>query len=618
MALKFCKVFSAVHAIIIILLLASSSFAQPTRETLEILQTAQGPQKTEEEDKAAKEFEKKALALINELVAEGRSLSLARNRIHILITASDFLGTRDGGRALIREAMDQSVASFREAEEKPAQDGAQYFDFRNSPREVLDKVIKMDAKLALEFLPLMRSLQPLEYEEKRQELELATELARSDPQTALQVAERHLDGKLDYQVIDFWMALLRKDAKAASNLTGKVIGELKSQEILDDGDRVIYTVLERFRSRAMSIADDRDSPIAADDVQPDSAEVQQVYRDVLEIFAASALNVMNSQVKDWEKRSRAATLIPPLHRFLPEIEKNLPSRSPAVHAKLAEFEKALNLQPANRESAREKFETMVENKSPDELIAMAGAQQPAESRYWLYATAVLKLTEQGDKTRASQIAKEFLPGFERWNPVIAEIRLEERVQALKEGRPEETRKSIMQLGSSEEQSLAWIKVATKAEAGKDQKSQQESLKEASELLGDQIETSSEVNAQLALAAASLNFDPDRAFEILGSVIDRLNAVVSAMGTITKFNQRKLSPTGINIKGEGDELDMTIFLDEFADSLARSLPAFAGKDFDRTVAALKRAQPEEFRLATYLMLLNGIYGGANDSKVTGDG
>jgi hypothetical protein len=606
MALKPCKVFSAVHTIIIILLLASSSFAQPARETPEVRQTAQGPQKTEEEDKAAQELERKALALIDELVTEGRSLSLARNRIRILITASEFLSTRDGRRALIREAMDQSVASFREAQEKSAQGGVQYVDFRNSPREVLDKLIKMDAKLALEFLPLTRSLQPGEYEEKKQELELATELARSDPQAALQVAERHLDGELDYEVIDFWVALLRKDAKAASKLTGKVIGELKSQETLDDGDRVIYTVLERFRPRAMSIAYERDNPVAADDVQPDSAEVQQVYRDVLEIFAAAALSVTNSQIKDWESKSRLASLIPPVQRFLPEIEKNLPSRAPAVRAKLAEFEKALNPPSSTQRSAGESFETTVENKSPEDLIAMAGAEQRAEARYWLYTAAVWKLSHQGDKTRAGQIAKAFLPG----HPMAAEIAREDMAQAMKEGRLEEARKSVLLLGSSEEQAMAWIKTAVNSEIGKDQKSQRESLKEAGELLGDQIETSSEVDAQLGLAAASLGLDPDRAFGILGSAIDRLNTVVSAQWTITKFNQRELTPRGIEVKGEGDELDMTIF-PNLANSLGRRLPAFAQKDFDRTVDILKRAQPREFRLAAYLMLLNGIYGGAND-------
>src|SRR6266508_4076233 len=518
MTLKSRKVFSAVHMSIIILSLVSSPLAQTPRERLGIRQTAaQEPQQTEEEKKAAKELERKALALIDDVVAEAMSLSLAYNRVHILTVASDLLWTRDEerARALVREAMNQAAAYMREAKEKSMQEDGQRFYSQHASRMVLDVLVRRDAKLVLEFLQLTRSLQPGEYEERRLELELASQLVESDPQTALRIAEEHFDSILDGGVIDFWSALLRKDPRAASTLTK-------------------------------------------------------------------------------------------IQTFLPDIEKHLRARAPEARAKLAQFDKALYFPTAPKEPSRERFEDMVMNKSPDELIAMGAAESQGEPKYWLYLAAVNKLIEQGDRARARQVAKNFLPDHKAWNPIFAEIKLEERAQALKEGRLEEARKSILQLRSSEERALAWIELATKAGAEMGQESRRESLKEAGALLGDQIETRSQVDAQLSLAAASLDLDPGRGFEILGSAIDRLNTVVSALRTITKFNQRELKPSGFVIKEEGDELDMNLF-HQIAPSLNQHLLAFAQKDFDSTVASLKRSQVSEFRLAICLTLLNGILG-----------
>src|SRR5262245_65415012 len=124
MTLKSRRVFSAVHASIIVLSLVSSPLAQ-TPQRLGIQQTPQQelqrtPQQAEEEMKAAKELEKKALAMIDEMVAEAASLRLAENRVYILTSASDVLWARDEerARALLREAMDQVVAYMREAKEK--------------------------------------------------------------------------------------------------------------------------------------------------------------------------------------------------------------------------------------------------------------------------------------------------------------------------------------------------------------------------------------------------------------------------------------------------------------------------------------------------------------------
>src|SRR5262245_11069260 len=251
MTLKSRKVFSSIRTVIIVSSLLSSPLAQIPRQRL-ATQPPPEPQPTEEGKKAAKEREKQAVALIDDIVAEAASLRLAETRIHILIGASDILWARDEerARALVREAMDQAVANLREAKEKAAQEDSQYFDSRYPRRYnatylrhmVLNLLTRRDPKLALEFLQMTRSLQAAdnarypgeEQQEKMLELNLASQVAESDPQSALRIAEGYLDDKLDYQVVNLWGSLLRKDPKAASGLTDKIIGSLKSQDLLAD------------------------------------------------------------------------------------------------------------------------------------------------------------------------------------------------------------------------------------------------------------------------------------------------------------------------------------------------------------------------------------------------
>ncbi|HEU0175110.1 MAG TPA: hypothetical protein VFV58_12695 [Blastocatellia bacterium] len=623
MTLKYSKVFSAVHTFIIILSFVSSPFAQTTREALEIRQTAaQEPRRTEEEEKAAKELEKKAMALIDELVAEAMSLRRVQNRVYILTVAADLLWAHDEerARALVRDAMDQVVAQMREAKEAAAREGRRSSDSRDHLRNslqfqhygLLKLLARRDPKLAMEFLQLTRSLWPDERQEKTVELGLASQVAEIDPQMALRIAERHLDGKLDDRAISFWGALLREDPKAASTLTERIFSDLKSKDILADDDayQLVDSVLNQLRSSANEIANARNNPAAADDVQPDSTEVLRVYRDALEIVAAAALKITASQLKDVLERRRAYDPLKLIQESLPEIDKHLPSRAQAARANLARLGKAFNLPPVSQKPSWEETENMMVNKSPDELMAMADKSQDESFKSRLYLQTATKLAEQGDPARARRIVKDLLlPGggmdMEFLSQFLAWIEAKEREQAIKEGKLEVVRNSVLQLRWSEERAWAWIELAATAT---DQKLQRELLNEASEQLGDQIDTQSQVEAQLKLAAAFLNLEPDRGFEILGSAIDRLNAVRNAEATVTKFNQRMLANTGVvtNHGEVDDEMDVSAW-DLRIVTLDQHLLAFARKDFGRTMALLKRSQASGFRLAIYLTLLNRILG-----------
>ncbi|MBO0856916.1 MAG: hypothetical protein J2P21_00370 [Chloracidobacterium sp.] len=567
--------------------------------------------------KVDKEMEKRALALLDEIVGEAMSLRLVENRIYVLTTAANLFWKRNEShaRALLAEAVNQFMAIEQSSPSlAPSQDepeGLQALQAMASRMELRTQLLQTlaarDSQMALDFLrasrfPDMGKLlggkggSP-DFEHDF-EMQLAARIAENDPRTALQIAEESLSQGVTQQVYEIWANLLNKDQKAAAKLSSDITSTLKMTDASTDYQAiyVVSSMLTELRSQMRSSRSNaQEAP---------QQETQDMFRDLLDLMVSTALKVTTAQLLDVQEQGRARDLLSHVQTFLPDIEKRLPSRAQAVRAKLAQFDKAFYRQS----SPQEVFNDM-DNKSPDELIAMAAKSQD-DFKEMLYQQAAIKLIEQGDTARARQIVKDFLPDDVSGAQLSTEIARKEREQAMKKGDLEDARKSVSRLGSSEARALALIELATKAEADKDQKSQMELLKEAGELLGDQMETRSQVEAQLVLAAASLNIAPDHGFEILESAIDRLNTVLNAVATITKFDQGNGGADSANaVDGEillsaGEFTNVTTNLDQ-------QLFAFARKDFDRTVAMLKHWQVNEVRLAISLTLLNRILG---DEKV----
>jgi hypothetical protein len=616
MTLKSRKVFSSVRTVIIVLSLVSPHLAQTPRQRLGIESPPPEPQQTEDEKKAAKELEKKALGLIDEMVAEAASLKLAENRIHILTGVSDILWTRDEerARALVREAMDQAVASMREAKEKAAQEDSQYFDSRYPRRYnatylrhmVLSLLTRRDPKLALEFLQMTRSLQAAdnvrnigeEQQEKMLELNLASQVAESDPQAALRIAEDYLDGKLDYQVLNLWSALQRKDPKAASALTEKIIGSLKSQDMLADynASNFVFGALNVLRSRASEIANARNNPDAANAPQSNSAEIQQAYRDALDVAAAATLKITTNSLINQDEANRARSLLMQMPNYMADIDKLLPARAAAVRAKVAQFDNAKYGNPYEKfyaENGRD-----LQTKSLQELLSLA-QKAPQEVRQNVYYQAVNKAIEQGDEETARKIVKENIPDKWQANDLLSNIERRASDRAVGDGKYAEARKSLARMRTDEQRASALAGWASAAAAKGDEKSAREMLDEARSLIGSRMQRSDQLEAQVAVANVAVNIDPDMGFEIAEAAVERINRLVAANLEIQTFGGME--------EGEIRIMDGGAW-GGYSGSIVPLFAALARKDFDRAVTLLKRWQLNELRLMMSLSVAQNILGG----------
>ncbi|MGH9767064.1 MAG: hypothetical protein ACREAB_06465 [Blastocatellia bacterium] len=584
-----------------------------------LAQTLAQPQSQKEEKE--KELEKKALALLDEAVGEAMSLKLVENRIHALTTAADLYWKRneDRARALLGEAMNQFMAIEQTADlddPRAMQTMAVRVELRT---QLLQTLASRDSRMALDFLRASRLPDAKNVLggkaaspdfERQFEMQLAIRIAENDPRMALQIAEESLKEGINHQVYEIWSNMLGKDSKTAAKLSGEIISAMKSSDLSKNHQSisVAFSMLNHLRAQIQERRSKAKDSQPSQPRQPSPQEMQQTFRELLELVVSVALKVTTAQLLDLREQGQARNLLSQVQMLLPDIEKVLPARAREIRAKLAQFDTAFYRQPVPPEPLEE-----MENKSPDELVAMAAKSQD-EFKYMIYRQAATKAAEQGDTARARQIVKEFLPNSGWGDPLLVEIEQKERERAIAEGKLEEARKSVSRLRSGEERALALIELAMKADANKDQKSQQELLKEAGELLGDRMETRAQVEAQLSLAAASLNVNADRGFEILGSAIDRLTVVLNAVVTLAKFDQNGGGAFGAS--NNAMEGEMRLNAGEFGNvttNLDRQILAFARKDFDRTVTLLRRWQVNEVRLAMCLTLIDGILGDKKDER-----
>ncbi|HEY8458858.1 MAG TPA: hypothetical protein VIM99_00670, partial [Blastocatellia bacterium] len=281
--------------------------------------------------------------------------------------------------------------------------------------------------------------------------------------------------------------------------------------------------------------------------------------------------------------------------YLPDIDKFLPARAAAVRAKVAQFDKAKYNNPYEKFYAE--YGNDLHNKSLQELLALA-AKAPQEVRQNIYYQAVIKAIDQGDDQTARKIVKENIPDKWQANDLLSNIERRNAERAVSEGKYAEARKSLARMGTDEQRASALAGWASAAAAKGDEKSARELLEEARALIGSRMQRRDELDAQIAVASAAVNIDPNLSFEIAAAAIDRINRLLAANMEIQTFGGME----------EGEARIAEGGWSAYSGNIVPLFIALAGKDFDRVAGLLKHWQSNELRLAMSLSLAQSILGG----------
>ena len=589
---------------------------------------------TEEQQQAEKaEQEKRAFAILDQVVNEAQTLRLAENRVRVQIGAADMLWQRNEGRA--RSLFALAAEGVAEMLKNTTQDAA--MNDRRRPnqfrgpgqlrQELVLTAARRDASLAYQLLAATRSVAPTTDSrnargidsEENLEQRLLSQIAALDPKLALQNAEQMLDkGQYSRSLADVLSQLQTKDKEAAAKLEDKIVKRLQSANMLSTLDAgVLALSLLRSGPRPADNPTSGESSVtpattgqvlassaytglmgsvidAALKATPQSATTARTTNRTRgrnnpgNNLAASATEPTTAEVE----QSNARRLLAGLQQLLPQIDQYLPARGQAVRQKMTE----LGMGDSTRARMGDVMNA-IQQGTADSLLAAAPSAPPMmQSR--LYKQAALKALDEGNADRARQIANDHLEPAAR-DSVLRAVDFRKTSENFDSSKMDEVRQTLSTLRSDDERIDFLLQLSNSAKKN-NPKQALEFLDEARQITNRRAGNYQQFEQQLKVAAAFKELEPARSFEILESGIMQLNELLSAAATLNGFE--------VNVYQEGElPLEGRNGLSNMVNRYGQALGGLAKTDLERAQTMANRFQLSESRIVAKLAIVRNMLG-----------
>jgi hypothetical protein len=546
-----------------------------------------------------KELERKTFALLDEIITSAPLLKLPENRALVQSSAADLLWTRDEkrARALFREALE----NMRQATPKLSttvsnEQRTAYQLFMQQRKEILQIIARRDPDLALELLRSMRSQVALPSpvpgfieadEETRLEQSLALQVAANDPKRALSIAEESLSKGLSLDLLNLLSLLNDKDKDLAKQLANDIISKLRSENLATNAGAAWMAVVFL---RMCAPTEESESYFLVNagggGKKPYRLDERQL-RDLMEIITTAAL--VESQNND--------ILLTFLPQLMPEIEKRLPERVPALRRRILASSRKLDPQ----ERIRIEYQQLMQHGSVEALIE-AAAKAPENARDLLFEQAAWRaLYKDNDSERARRIIDEYVRDPSKRAQMLGDIDRYALWEALRKEKIEEVRSKLSLFKTKEERAGMLVQLAYMAATKKDKKLALQLLEEARPMVSLRPKSDAQLYTLLQVVRVYAIVEPPRAYEMIESLVDQANELLSAASVLTGF----FLPSGVFRKGEmvlpPSYSNASMRFGQFG----KELGALALLNFERTKAAADKFQRNETRIMARLFIAQAV-------------
>jgi hypothetical protein len=571
------------YFLLFILLLSATAFAQ----------TPAAPPKTDEQRKAKQELEQKAINLLEDVIKDSESFKNAENRIRLRASAAYLLWEHDEARArnLFKEVMASFADLLNNPETVDSSGTGRMFD--EGPRQLRVELVQMlarrDARLAREFMRATRppGSQPNSprnaLPDQQLEINLATQIAATDPKQALEMAEENLSRGLSYELTPLLSTLREKDPEAAAKLASEMMAKIRTEKL--ESSQITRQVALALLTEAAQMPDGEVKN--ATGVTP--LLDQQTLRELTEMLLTEALR----------PSSTSPELLNSLQEMIPIVEKYAPSRVAQLRRK-AEPQKSK--ESGDGEDAQldwSKYRPLIEKGSVDELLE-AAPKSPEGMRDMLYQRAAGKLIEEGDLEHARQVISEQVKDPDQRKLMLDQVDEAGAVKAAEQGKIEQTRKMLATLRSNEERMVVLAQLATGAAAKGEKKIALQLLDEARGMMIGRAKNFKQLGAQLAVARAYASLDAARSLAMLEPVVDQLNELLAAAVVLGGFITDEI------VKDDEVMIGPLLMISgEFLANYLGDVNTLARADFERTRALADRFQRDEVRIIARMLIAQSI-------------
>jgi hypothetical protein len=594
--------------------------------------TAQQPVDAQQQQEEKLKLERKATAMLEQLVSEAQGLKLPENRIRVQITAGDMLWSRDQGRArgLFNDAgaaIGQMTMDVNRADREDLQ------VLTTLRRDLVLTVGRHDADLAYQ---LLRSTQPpatvtntgngRRYGSPDQqgnlEQSLLTVIASTDPKVAYQKAMESLDkGEYPTAVNRVLAQLQSKDKEAFDKLSSKVLSRLGSENLLasrEAGNLALNLLRSGPRPAETSTASSTNANSSNAANNTNQVLSESSYHDLMDATITAALGAtrptpgtvtvtgngrggfraaqpnQTSPPDDAQLRqNNARMLLMSLQTMLSQIDQYLPDRSQAVRQKLTEF--GMN---NNQMAALSQMRTSMQQGATSENLMTAASVAPPQIQSRLYQQAAQKAIDEGNTDRALQIANDHLDESGR-SAITQAVDLKRMAADASPEKLAEIRQKLAGLPSDSDR--VGFLVDLFAAAQKDNpKLALKFLDDARNLVSKRATGYRDFEDQIKVADAYATVDPKRSFDVLEPGIAQLNELLAAAAILNGFEVDVFRDGELPIQG-GSELGNMVA--RFGSELA----SLSKLDFDQARMTADKFQLAEPRLLVKLSMVQNVLG-----------
>ncbi|HEY9405765.1 MAG TPA: hypothetical protein VIQ24_24155 [Pyrinomonadaceae bacterium] len=564
--------------------------------------TASAPAvKTPEQTAEQAELERKALALLDEVLAEMPSLKLIENRIRLQAAAAELLWSRDQERA--REIFNAAANDLAAVAAGIETDDPQYHNLINTilqlRQRMLGIITEREPKLALEFLRATRPPPPpaqpsANYRQPDQEImleaQLAQQIAARDPQQALRIAEEVVNRGLSMHLLQLIDQLRSRDPEGTARLAAAIVRKLRTANFAVDYEATSIASHLLHSARAgdnTTGANGQQQTVAAGQANARRALLDEAARREL---VNLLVNAVAGGAGGQRRPGNAGGLLNMVWQLMPEVERYAPAQAAAVRRRLEGFER-------RGEVSSSEFRVVPETGTPDAIIASAAKAAP-EMREQIYRTAAWKAFNEGNADRARQIINNHIEGAPQREQMLKELDQQMFWRAASEGKIEQAQAFLARIKSKDERAGMLLQLARATSDKGNRAAAVGFLDEAWNLIGARARGQTQFNAQLQLAQNYAQLAPPRAFEIIEASIAHLNELIAAAAVLDGFGQETFAEG--ELKGQ-ESYPWGVLAVQCNETLA----ALAPVDFDRARSAADGFQRPELRLPARLAVARGI-------------
>ena len=549
---------------------------------------------TEQEIKASKNQEVakgKGIALVVEMEGLIAQIKSPVTRIRTQLQAAQLIWSSDEKRASkyfadATTGFKEYLASLDATDESYPQ---QYQAISELRYQVIQILADRDPDAALSFLysskPPPNPTETRRYSSSQEglfELAIANQIARTDPNRALQIARQTLKTHYSTNLVSTVGLLRLKNPELAAQFASEIASKLLNEKLLTNPEAASVAVnLLRFGHQQNN----------GSVLSPDGPRVailgDEQYRELLQKAVTEALSYsQRPSSQSSPERDAAMNLLDGLRQCGSELDTVSGGSAAAVAKKVTELS---GQDPA----VADQYQKIIAD-SPADTVLETIENTPVDQREQLYIQLASREVNKGDLARARQIVNQRVTNPYQRRNALASITQQEISVAIGKGKIDEALRIIGGLRTPRDRAIFITQIAPQIGAGQKRANAINFLEQAKSLLGPSLpaQDQSQMQALVEIARAFGKYDVKRSFEILDPLIDQVNDLCTAARTLEGFGMESYDDEELNLQNGGS-------VPQAALQVTNALGTLALANFERARAASDRLRLPEVRLRAYI-------------------